>query len=82
MTNSEKEQLQVNLMKAEQELKQKRFRFEVLAMAQEAAAQKARAVAGAEIDPDQVVTIAEKYMDFISAGTPSTEDTQKSMLIV
>lgn len=82
MTTNEQAKEQILLMKRDQELKQKRFRFEVLAMAQEAAAQKARAVAGAEIDPDQVVTIAEKYMDFISAGTPSTEDTQKSMLIV
>lgn len=77
MTNSEKEQIQINLMKAEQELKQRRFRFEVLAMAQEAAAK-----GSTTIDPQKVVEIGETYIKFISSGVTSIEDTQKSMLVI
>lgn len=71
MTERELNEAQLKLAQKDSELKHKRFRFEVLAMAQEAT-KEVTVPNGYKNDPDKALVVAKKYMDFISEGNNDT----------
>lgn len=66
MTTNEQAKEQITLMKKESELKEKKFRFEVLMMSQEAVKRPAGTPGAYTVDPEEALKVASKYMEFIS----------------
>jgi len=72
MTERELNEAQLKLAQKKSDLEHKRFRSEVLMMAQEAVKESTGVPNVWRQDPDKALVVAQKYMDFICASSDIT----------